>query len=57
MSIEMDLRVNLTNTMQKVYVEYALILMGLRTGTYTFVYIYILIQKKFSFFFPEIIHS
>lgn len=53
----MDLRVNLTNTMQKVYVEYALILMGLRTGTYTFVYIYILIQKKFSFFFPEIIHS
>ena len=35
--------------MQKVNAEYALILMGLRTGAYMFVYIYVLINKKGGF--------
>jgi hypothetical protein len=35
----MDIIVNRTKIMQKVKVEYALILIGLGTGTYMFVYI------------------
>lgn len=45
--MKMDLQINRTKTMQKVYVENALILMGLRTGTYTFVYICTNTKKKF----------
>jgi hypothetical protein len=49
--MKMDLQINRTKTIQKVYVENALILMGLRTGTHTFVYICNKTKKKMFFFF------
>jgi hypothetical protein len=46
----MDITVHRTKIMQQVNVEYALILMGLPTVTYMFVYICTHTQKKFFFF-------